>query len=470
MKLRTVAGAIGVLAVAITTAVLADTLNPLPLHVDRVDEKIVLVRSGEQYFDSVLVLASKRGLVLIDTGIAPSLTRTYRAKIEESLGRSDFAWVINTHSHFDHFDGNQVFPKATVISSERARERMNEWNRDRMTAVARERGRVEEWTRQAESAEEGSARRVRLSNLATLYGRMADDVANDFTFVAPSITFNDRMTLDLGDMTAHLYAYGSGTHAGDDVIVHVPEIGLVAVGDLFAPTYLQVVDRNEPGVDLDHKLAVLDTVLSDETASRIVINGHGARMSRAELVARRDYLAALVRAAREEVAAGGTLSGLHQRLTLDGDLAYLKASGIPDAQLAFEHRATLTATWMVVKGLEDATAVVARIVREQGADTARAEFERIFPQRDDCYFIDEAALNRLGYALLGEGRPADAVAVFEMNVKAFPDSWNVHDSLGEALAANGDRERAIASYERSLQLNAQNTNAAAALERLRAGQ
>ena len=48
----------------------------------------------------------------------------------------------------------------------------------------------------------------------------------------------------------------------------------------------------------------------------------------------------------------------------------------------------------------------------------------------------------------------------------YPESANAHDSLGEALAANGEREAAIASYRRSLRLDPSNDNATTMLERL----
>jgi predicted negative regulator of RcsB-dependent stress response len=37
-------------------------------------------------------------------------------------------------------------------------------------------------------------------------------------------------------------------------------------------------------------------------------------------------------------------------------------------------------------------------------------------------------------------------------VKDHPESWNVHDSLGEALATTGDKKGAAASYEKALAL------------------
>jgi CubicO group peptidase (beta-lactamase class C family) len=82
--------------------------------------------------------------------------------------------------------------------------------------------------------------------------------------------------------------------------------------------------------------------------------------------------------------------------------------------------------------------------------------------------LTESQLNNIGYGLLQRGRVADAVLVFERNVQRFPSSANVHDSMGEAYAAAGAREQAIASYARSLELDPKNSNAAAWLEKLKA--
>src|SRR5690606_8977964 len=59
----------------------------------------------------------------------------------------------------------------------------------------------------------------------------------------------------------------------------------------------------------------------------------------------------------------------------------------------------------------------------------------------------EADVNAYGYLLLGTGRTDDAIAVFRRNVADHPESWNVHDSLGEALAAAGQTAEAITHYE-----------------------
>ena len=61
-----------------------------------------------------------------------------------------------------------------------------------------------------------------------------------------------------------------------------------------------------------------------------------------------------------------------------------------------------------------------------------------------------------------------AVQIFQLNVESYPDSANVYDSLGEAYADHGDRELAIKSYEKAVQLNPNNQGAKEALDGLRA--
>ncbi|MFB3910400.1 MAG: tetratricopeptide repeat protein [Candidatus Eisenbacteria bacterium] len=52
-----------------------------------------------------------------------------------------------------------------------------------------------------------------------------------------------------------------------------------------------------------------------------------------------------------------------------------------------------------------------------------------------------------------------AVYVFEKTVALYPDSWNAHDSLGEALLQAGRKEQAIEHYRKSLELNPRNLGA-----------
>ena len=84
--------------------------------------------------------------------------------------------------------------------------------------------------------------------------------------------------------------------------------------------------------------------------------------------------------------------------------------------------------------------------------------------------LTEPQVNRVGYWLLEKKKTAEAVAVFEMNVRDFPESWNAHDSLGEAYAADGQHRRAIESYEKSIARNPNNANGLEQIRKLKTEQ
>jgi tetratricopeptide (TPR) repeat protein len=59
-----------------------------------------------------------------------------------------------------------------------------------------------------------------------------------------------------------------------------------------------------------------------------------------------------------------------------------------------------------------------------------------------------------------------ALAVFKLNLMAYPGSSNVYDSYGEALLLQGDTVKAIVNYRKSLELNPGNTQGVAVLKAL----
>jgi hypothetical protein len=64
----------------------------------------------------------------------------------------------------------------------------------------------------------------------------------------------------------------------------------------------------------------------------------------------------------------------------------------------------------------------------------------------------EGELNQAAYGLMGNHQTEQALAMFRSIVQRYPESWNAHDSLGEALALKGDRAGAAAEYARALAL------------------
>jgi len=104
------------------------------------------------------------------------------------------------------------------------------------------------------------------------------------------------------------------------------------------------------------------------------------------------------------------------------------------------------------------------ILNNEGMDKALAFYRDKKASHDRV--MTENGLNSLAYRfLLGEDLQT-AIVLFTLNVEAYPDSWNVYDSLGEAFLAAGNKEKAIENYERSIALNPKNENGKAILEKL----
>ncbi|RYZ35556.1 MAG: serine hydrolase, partial [Myxococcaceae bacterium] len=113
--------------------------------------------------------------------------------------------------------------------------------------------------------------------------------------------------------------------------------------------------------------------------------------------------------------------------------------------------------------------VLSATLQEPVAKTL-ARYRELKATKPDAYDFSERQLNSLGYQLLRTGRAADAVEIFKLNVELFPKSGNVHDSLGEAYLAVGDKEQARVNYRKAVELDPKNSNAAAALQKLSARQ
>ncbi|MEK7728471.1 MAG: serine hydrolase, partial [candidate division KSB1 bacterium] len=108
------------------------------------------------------------------------------------------------------------------------------------------------------------------------------------------------------------------------------------------------------------------------------------------------------------------------------------------------------------------TQKIINIILAKGLETAK----KTYMNRNTETNLLECEINTKGYDLLSGNKIDQAIAIFEMNVYAFPQSANAFDSLAEAYMGKGDNELATKYYKKSLSLNPENANAEEMLKKL----
>lgn len=86
-------------------------------------------------------------------------------------------------------------------------------------------------------------------------------------------------------------------------------------------------------------------------------------------------------------------------------------------------------------------------------------YERFMKEGIQNYNTDEDEMIELGYDLLYVNKISQAIEIFKITTKLYPNSYNAFDSLGEAYYTNKIYDLAIKSYVKSLELNPENKNA-----------
>ncbi len=97
----------------------AEEIAGLPLHSEKLGNGAIRVWLGDHASTTTVVaFATEKGIVVVDTFGVPEIDAQLREVIARELGRSDFAFLINTHEHRDHTGGNSAYDDCTIVGHE----------------------------------------------------------------------------------------------------------------------------------------------------------------------------------------------------------------------------------------------------------------------------------------------------------------------------------------------------------------
>jgi len=452
------------LVLALLLAVLAPALRPeeaAPFRLNRLCPRVLILTEISPMENMVVALASQKGLVVVDTTGSPKTAGLARQVISREFGRNDFIWIIDTHFHWDHTYGTAAFEDVPVVLQEngvRGIEQDEAGLANFLAGLERNLATVSE--RIAQAAPESEERRT-LELRRDFTARNLEGMKGRNRLVRPSITFSDRMTLRLGDLTVNLIFFGRA-HSGSDIFIHIPEEGLLLTGDLFLERGWLPLFAGGIDLDIPRWIEVLDGVLAPEANVRWVVPGHREVWPKDKLVLWADYIKDLWQVVQEAKKNNLDVPAILARYPLGSQFDYLKGLAHDEAELRRFQERNVQSFWnqLFLSG----AAEIGRLLREKGIDAAKAGFQAL--KSAGTHRLDEREFNMLGYEFLGAGKLPEAIAVFQMNVELYPASANVYDSLAEAYMRSGDREKALVNYRRSLELNPNNQNAKDMLQRL----
>lgn len=233
---------------------------------------------GWGWSNAGLVVDDKRSL-LVDTLFDLRLT----AEMLEAMRRvtpaaSSIGTVVNTHANGDHCYGNALVSQAEIIASERCAEEMGDVPPTTMDAMLR--------------AAPGMG--ATGAFISRIFG------AFDFTGIEltlPTRTFAGRLDLKVGGKRVSLVEVGPA-HTGGDVIVHLPDDGVVFTGDILFHGGHPIVWAGP----VANWIGACDAVLALEAPT--VVPGHGPVAGRQAVTDLKGYFEWLTGEARSRFDAG----------------------------------------------------------------------------------------------------------------------------------------------------------------------
>ena len=197
-------------------------------------------------------------------------------------------YVINTHGHWDHFWGNQVFEEATVMG-----------HKDMLKDCANDKSKVPVFkflhgSKGVQNLMAGVMTAMFRKHLpegkkAKFIVRLGD---RDFDLTGvvpktPDVLFERDTVLNLDGTEVHLIHLGA-IHSGSDTIVWIPSEKVLFAGDIFADCSLPMsIEGGKKWIQ------VMDYIL-DELQPETIVPGHGEVYDRTRAESQRAYFKSLI--------------------------------------------------------------------------------------------------------------------------------------------------------------------------------
>ena len=260
-----------ILSIAIGILLCHHTVGQIKTHfIDSVQSIITnikedLIKIKENYYvimpkgiaGNIGVYIGKDHVVLVDdqwSVLSPRIR-----EIVKTITDKPIKYIINTHYHFDHTDGNKAFGKegVTIIAHSNLRKRLS---KDEV-----------------------------ISGMENLWGKILQRAYTSEGL--PSITFSDSLELH-DDQETIKVLHAPNAHTDGDAIVHFEKADIYHTGDIFITYGVPVIDEDAGG-DFYGMIRIIDYLISVSNSETRFIPGHGPICSVNNLLVYRNLLTSI---------------------------------------------------------------------------------------------------------------------------------------------------------------------------------
>ncbi len=216
-----------------------DVENNLTEEVVKINDTFFMIKPIGGVAGNIGVFISDKGLVLVDDQweiIEDLILETIK-----SISKKEVSFIINTHFHYDHVDGNKAFGKKgiPIVSHENVRKRLK--------------------------------RKTKLYGHPQHNYNMVQDKYPDYAL--PSTVYNSTMKIYIDDEEIQLSNFGPG-HTDGDTIVFFKKNNVIHAGDSFVTYGYPFVDLNDGG-SFKGFINILSQIIAISNGQTKIIPGHG---------------------------------------------------------------------------------------------------------------------------------------------------------------------------------------------------
>lgn len=173
--------------------------------------------------------------LIFDTFVTPKAARELKEAAAELLP-NPIRFVVNSHWHYDHIRGNQVFsPDALIISTSLTRSKIAKIKIDADLAKAKMKEEIEK-TRSRIKTETNDFRRQELADYWLIHFQAQFESFDELRITPPNLTFKERLVLHGSSRDVEIFCYGHG-HSDSDTVLYLPNEKIAFLGDLLDSEY-----------------------------------------------------------------------------------------------------------------------------------------------------------------------------------------------------------------------------------------